>query len=196
MEDKSLEEMMADISTGATTETPITIDMSNQELPETVQVISQSPIKEEVQKMIDNQDNFFNENKDKPMDVLEKEFVGIERQAAIVDAKILKVKEQYKEVFDRLAALEVEKATALEHEADYKELITRKLEELGEKKWKGMEVSFTYVASTFKRKFNEKRFATAYPNIYNQFVESNPQKAYIRTTLNLLPVLPEDIKEE
>ena len=197
MDEKSLEEMMADISVGGTVEEPITVDMSTQELPETVQVVSQSPVKEEVQEMIEQQEeNFFVINKDKTMDVLEKDYVKMERSAAIVDAKILKLKEKYKEVFDKLDALEKEKEKALEHKDDYRSLIADKMAEIGEKKWKGMEVEFTYVAATFKKKFNEKRFEQELPNLYAKYVEQTPVRAYIKPKLSLLPVLPEDLKEE
>lgn len=254
MEEKSLEEMMSDLSEGvitttaSTTDEPIVIDMSDKPIHEPVQIVSQSPIpgtekmtllgwatkqnirlldtkyyedtnlytleeytkivprdievplytevKPEVQEMIDeSENNFFLQNKDKDMDVLEKEYVKMERDAAVIDARILKIKQEHKEIFDAIEALEKEKEEVLVHKDDYREVIADKLASLGEKKWKGMEVEFTYVAATFKTSFNKKRFEQEQPKLYAQYLDSTPVKAYVKTKLSLLPVLPDDIKE-
>jgi len=206
MEEKSLEEMMSDLSDGvitttaSTTDEPMVVDMSNAPIPEVVSVVSQSPIQEEqkpeVQEMIDeNENNFYSQNIDKAMDVLEKEYVKMERDAAIIDAKIIKLKQEHKEVFDALDALEKEKEEALTHKDDYREVIADKLASIGEKKWKGMEVEFTYVAASFKTSFNKKRFEQEQPKLYAQYMDTTSVKAYVKTKLNLLPILPEDLKE-
>lgn len=252
MEEKSLEEMMADISEGVTvattTDEPMVIDMSDKPIQEPVQIVSQSIVQEpnkmtlggwatkqnirlldtkyyddinlytieeytkivprdvevplytetkpEVQEMIDeSENNFYSQNIEKDMDVLEKEYVKMERDAAIIDAKILKLKQEHKEVFDALEALEKEKEQALEHKDDYRSVIADKLANIGEKKWKGMEVEFTYVAATFKTSFNKKRFEQEQPKLYAQYMDSTPVKAYVKAKLSLLPVLPEDLKE-
>lgn len=204
MEEKSLEEMMASLSEGVITTTenePFVIDMSNAPIPEMVSIVSQSPIqneevKAEVQEMIEEQHNdFYNQNIEKDMDVIEKEYVKMERSAAIVDAKILKFKQEHKEIFDKLAELEKEKEVALTHKEDFRAVITSKLASLGEKKWKGMEVEFTYVAPTFKTSFNKARFEKEQPKLYAKYMDTTPVKAYIKTKLSLLPILPDDIKE-
>lgn len=205
MEEKSLEEMMSDLSDGvittaSTTDEPMVVDMSNAPIPEVVSVVSQSPIQEEqkpeVQEMIDeNENNFYSQNIDKAMDVLEKEYVKMERDAAIIDAKIIKLKQEHKEVFDALEALEKEKEEALTHKDDYRTVIADKLASIGEKKWKGMEVEFTYVAASFKTSFNKKRFEQEQPKLYAQYMDTTSVKAYVKTKLNLLPILPEDLKE-
>lgn len=206
MEEKSLEEMMSDLSDGvitttaSTTDEPFVVDMSNAPIPEVVSVVSQSPIQEEqkpeVQEMIDeNENNFYSQNIDKAMDVLEKEYVKMERDAAIIDAKIIKLKQEHKEVFDALEALEKEKEEALTHKDDYRTVIADKLASIGEKKWKGMEVEFTYVAASFKTSFNKKRFEQEQPKLYAQYMDTTSVKAYVKTKLNLLPILPEDLKE-
>lgn len=245
MEEKSLEEMMSDLSEGVTI---TTTSMTDEPVQEPVQIVSQSPIpgtekmtllgwatkqnirlldtkyyedtnlytleeyskivprdievplstdvKPEVQEMIEaEENNFYQQNIGKDMDVLEKEYVKMERDAAIIDAKILKLKQEHKEVFDALAALEKEKEEALVHKDDFRSVITDKLASLGEKKWKGMEVEFTYVAETFKTSFNKKRFEREQPKLYAQYLDSTPVKAYIKTKLSLLPVLPDDIKD-
>lgn len=210
MEEKSLEEMMSELSDGVTTTfssstEPLVIDMSDKPLPDNVQIVSQWVVPEEtpktteqeVQEMIDSsENNFYSQNIGKDMDVLEKEYVKMERDAAIVDAKILKLKQEHKEVFDALDALEKEKENALTHKDDYREVIADKLASLGEKKWKGMEVEFTYVAPTFKTSFNKKRFEQEQPKLYAQYMDTTSVKAYVKTKLNLLPVLPDDIKED
>lgn len=256
MEEKSLEEMMSDLSEGvitttaSTTDEPMVIDMSDRPIQEPVQIVSQSVVQEpekmtlggwatkqnirlldtkyyddtnlytieeytklvprdievplfvegikpEVQEMVEeNESNFYQQNITKDMDVLEKDYVKMERDAAIIDAKIIKIKEQYKEVFDKIDSLEKEKEKVLEHKDDYREVIASKLASLGEKKWKGMEVEFTYVAASFKTTFNKKRFEQEQPKLYAQYMDTTSVKAYVKTKLNLLPVLSDDIKEE
>lgn len=89
----------------------------------------------EVQDMVDaNEESFYNQNINKDMDVLEKEYVKMERNAAVIDAKILKFKEEHKDIFDALEALENEKEKTLEHKEDYREVIANKLASIGEKK--------------------------------------------------------------
>ena len=179
MEEKSLEEMMSEISV-------MNIDETNS-----------NEIKSEVAEMIEeSENNFYAQNIVKDMSVLEKEYVRMERNAAIVDAKIIRLKQDNKEVFDALDALEKEKQQALTHKEDYREVITNKLASIGEKKWKGLEVEFSYVDATFKKSFNKKRFEQEQPKLYEQYVDSTPVNAYIKTKLKLLPILPEDIKEE
>ena len=92
MNEKSLEEMMSDLSdvTVSSTGDTFTVNMNN-ELPEVVSAVSQSPIdlKPEVQEMVEeNENQFYNQNITKDMDVLEKEYVRMERDAAIIDAKM------------------------------------------------------------------------------------------------------------
>ena len=204
MEEQSLEEMMSSLSEANITVTqstgePLIIDMSDKVIDSPVSIVSQSIIDEtkpEVQEMINNDENsFFNQHITKDMDELEKEFVVMQRQAAILDARMIKYKEKYKEVFDGLAKLEAAKAEVLKHEDDYKEVITSKLGSMGESKWKGMEVAFTYVKPSFKTTFNKARFEKEQPKLYAQYMDQTPVKAYIRTKLSLLPLLPEDIKE-
>lgn len=202
--EKSLEELMSNLSEGVITTTndePMVIDMSDSPIQEPVQIVSQSQITEtevkpEVQEMIEeNENNFYAQNIEKDMDVLEKEFVAMERSAAVIDAKIYKIKIDNSEIFDEIEALEKEKEALLEHESDYKEVITSKMASIGTKKWKGMEVSFTYVEPSFKTSFNKKRFEQEQPKMYAQYMDTTPVKAYIKTKLSLLPLLPDDTKE-
>ena len=159
--------------------------------------VAEKEVKEEVQEMIDEQhSDFYNQHIEKDMDVLEKEYVSMERSAAIVDARIIRLKQQYKEVFDKLEALEKEKEKVLEHKEDYREVIARKLATIGEKKWKGMEIEFTYFPPSFKEVFNKKRFGAENPYLYSRYVDKQPVKEYIKQKLSLLPILPEDLKEE
>lgn len=207
MEEKSLEELMATLSgqqdstitVASTVEGPISVDMSYRVLDEPVQAISQSPLDElkpEVQEMIEEQhSDFFNQNIEKDMDVLEKEYVKMERNAAIAEARIIKFKSDNKAIFDKLEELEKAKEKALEHKDDYREVIARKLATLGEKKWKGMEVEFTYYAPSFKKTFNKAKFEVEQPNMYARYVENTPVKEYVKQKLSLLPILPEDIKD-
>lgn len=207
MEEKSLEELMATLSgqqdstitVASTVEGPISVDMSYRVLDEPVQAISQSPfdeLKPEVQEMIEEQhSDFFNQNIEKDMDVLEKEYVKMERNAAIAEARIIKFKSENKAIFDKLEELEKAKEKALEHKDDYREVIARKLATLGEKKWKGMEVEFTYYAPSFKKTFNKAKFEAEQPNMYARYVENTPVKEYVKQKLSLLPILPEDIKD-
>lgn len=206
MEEKTIEEMMADLSnevvitTASTSDEPMVIDMSDKPLPEQVSVVSQWVVPEtkpEVQEMVEEQHNdFYNQHIEKDMDILEKEYVNMERKAAVLDARIIRFKNDHKEIFDKLEALEKEKEKALEHKDDYREVIARKLATIGEKKWKGMEVEFTYFPASFKNVFNKKRFEAEQPNIYAKYVDKQPVKEYIKQKLSLLPILPEDLKEE
>lgn len=200
--EKSLEEIMTSLSDGVlniTNDEITPTDTLNVPCSETL--VSQPPvqnegIKEEVQDMIDScEESFYNKNIGKDMDVLEKEYVSMERSAAIIDAKILKFKQEHKDVFDALEALEKEKEEALLHKDDYREVIAGKLASIDQKKWKGMEVEFTYVAPSFKSSFNKKRFEQEQPKLYAQYLDSTPVKAYVKTKLNLLPILPDDIKD-
>lgn len=198
MNEKSLEEMMSDLSdvTVSSTGDTFTVNMNN-ELPEVVSAVSQSPIdlKPEVQEMVEeNENQFYNQNITKDMDVLEKEYVRMERDAAIIDAKIIKFKESHKDVFDALDMLEREKSKILSHKDDYRTVITDKLASLNEKKWKGMEVEFSYCAPSFKTSFNKARFEKEQPNLYAKYMDQVPVKAYIKTKLKLLPILPEDLE--
>lgn len=245
MEEKSLEEMMADISsnvtTASTTSEQITIDMKDIPVPEQVSIVSQSSVEEtktmtlggwatsknirlletkyyddtnlytyeqylnivprnievplmaegmkpEVQEMVEEQySDFFNQNINKDMNVLEKEFVSMERKAAKIDAKIAMIKEQHSEIFKEIEELEKEKEEILKPKEDYREVIARKMFLIGEKKWKGLEVEFTYCAATFKDKFNSAKFKIEQPNMYAKYVEKTPVKEYIKTKLSLLP---------
>ena len=207
MEEKSLDEMMSELSSGVITtftssEEPLVIDMSNNPLPDEVSIVSQWPVPEktveqEVQEMVEEQhSDFYNQNIVKDMDVLEKEYVSMERKAAIAEAKIIKFKQDHKDIFDQLEALEKERDNALTPKEDYREVIAHKLATIGEKKWKGMEVEFSYFAPSFKKTFNKKKFEAEQPNMYARYVEDTPVKEYIKTKLSLLPILPEDIKEE
>lgn len=209
MEDKTIEELMSELSDGSITTTfssseePLVVDMSDMPFPEIVSTVSQSPIGEqkdamqEVQEMIEEQhSDFYNQNIEKDMDVLEKEYVNMERKAAIAQAKIIRFKQDHKDIFDKLAELEKEQADALIPKEDYREVIAHKLATLGEKKWKGMEVEFSYFAPSFKNTFNKKKFEAEQPKMYAKYVEKTPVKEYIKTKLSLLPILPEDIKEE
>ena len=209
MEEKSLEEMMADISEGvtvaSTTDEPMVIDMSNQPLP--AEVIINSPIYlppenepkipvDEVQEMVEEQHNdFYNQHIEKDMDVLEKEYVNMERKAAVLDARIIRFKADHKDIFEQLEKYEKEKEAVLEHKEDYREVIAHKLATIGEKKWKGMEIEFTYFPPSFKNVFNKKRFEMEQPNMYAKYVDKQPVKEYIKQKLSLLPILPEDLVE-
>lgn len=191
--EKSLEELVAELSTASTTNEPMVVDLGGV-APDKVAAVSQSVLPE-VQEMINtNEESFYNQNINKDMNVLEKEYVKMERNAAVIDAKILKFKEEHKDIFDALEVLESEKEKALEHKEDYREVIANKLASIGEKKWKGMEVEFTYVAPSFKSVFNKKRFEAEQPKLYEHYLDTTPVNAYVKTKLNLLPVLPEDIK--
>lgn len=210
MEEKSLEEMMSELSDGVTTTfssstEPLVIDMSDKPLPDNVQIVSQWVVPEEtpktaeqeVQEMVEEQhSDFYNQNIVKDMDVLEKEYVNMERNAAIIEAKIIKFKQDHKDIFDKLAELEKEQQDALLPKEDYREVIAHKLATIGEKKWKGMEVEFSYFAPSFKKTFNKKKFEAEQPNMYARYVEDTPVKEYIKTKLSLLPILPDDLKEE
>lgn len=209
MEEKSLEEVMSELSDGSITTTfssseePLVIDMSDKPLPNEVSVVSQwvlpeeKTVEQEVQEMVEEQHNdFYNQNIGKDMDVLEKEYVNMERKAAIAEAKIIKFKQDHKDIFDKIEELEKEQADALAPKEDYREVIAHKLATIGEKKWKGMEVEFSYFAPSFKKTFNKKKFEAEQPNMYAKYVEDTPVKEYIKTKLSLLPILPDDLKEE
>ena len=196
MEEKSLEEMMADISsvttTASTSDEMMVIDGSTIPFQEPVQIVSQSPIEstvnEEVQEMIEAE-TFMSKNINKDMPTLEREFVQMEREAAVIDKKIDAIKAKYADVFKEIAELEVEKDKILAPKEDYREVIARKLFLIGEKKWKGMEVEFSYVGPSFKDKFNQTKFKEEQPVMYAKYVEKNPVKEYIKTKLSLLPIV-------
>lgn len=210
MEDESLESVMASLADGSitttfsTSEEPLVIDMKDKPLPDEVSIVSQwvvpeeqKTVEQEVQEMVEEQhSDFYNQNIVKDMDVLEKEYVNMERNAAIAEAKIIKFKQDHKDIFDKLAELEKEQQDALLPKEDYREVIAHKLATIGEKKWKGMEVEFSYFAPSFKKTFNKKKFEAEQPNMYARYVEDTPVKEYIKTKLSLLPILPDDLKEE
>lgn len=210
MEDESLESVMASLADGSitttfsTSEEPLVIDMKDKPLPDEVSIVSQwvvpeeqKTVEQEVQEMVEEQhSDFYNQNIVKDMDVLEKEYVNMERNAAIAEAKIIKFKQDHKDIFDKLAELEKEQQDALLPKEDYREVIAHKLATIGEKKWKGMEVEFSYFAPSFKKTFNKKKFEAEQPNMYARYVEDIPVKEYIKTKLSLLPILPDDLKEE
>lgn len=183
MENESLESIMANLSSSESIES----NTSDTLVPENdLSHIKDEDVKQEVKDMIENV-SFFDANIDKDMSVLEKEYVKMERDAADIDEQIAAYKEANKAIFDGLAELEAEKAKALEHKEDYREVICSKMNRLGEKKWTGLEVSFTYVAATSKSKFDAKKFELEQPVLYKKYTVQTPVKAYIKTTLNLLP---------
>lgn len=210
MENESLESVMASLVDGSitttfsTSEEPLVANMEDRPLPDEVSIVSQwvapeeqKTVEQEVQEMVEEQhSDFYNQNIVKDMDVLEKEYVNMERNAAIIEAKIIKFKQDHKDIFDKLAELEKEQQDALLPKEDYREVIAHKLATIGEKKWKGMEVEFSYFAPSFKKTFNKKKFETEQPKMYARYVEDTPVKEYIKTKLSLLPILPDDLKEE
>lgn len=210
MENESLESVMASLVDGSitttfsTSEEPLVANMKDKPLTDEVSIVSQrvapeeqKTVEQEVQEMVEEQhSDFYNQNIVKDMDVLEKEYVNMERNAAIIEAKIIKFKQDHKDIFDKLAELEKEQQDALLPKEDYREVIAHKLATIGEKKWKGMEVEFSYFAPSFKKTFNKKKFETEQPKMYARYVEDTPVKEYIKTKLSLLPILPDDLKEE
>lgn len=210
MENESLESVMASLVDGSitttfsTSEEPLVANMKDKPLPDEVSIVSQwvapeeqKTVEQEVQEMVEEQhSDFYNQNIVKDMDVLEKEYVNMERNAAIIEAKIIKFKQDHKDIFDKLAELEKEQQDALLPKEDYREVIAHKLATIGEKKWKGMEVEFSYFAPSFKKTFNKKKFEAEQPNMYARYVEDTPVKEYIKTKLSLLPILPDELKEE
>lgn len=210
MEEKSLEEVMSDLSvttasTGPDTEEIKVAPVSFLEDP--ISAISQSPVeeqkltseevKQEVADMVEEQHNdFYNQHIEEDMSSLEKQYVNMERSAAIIDAKIIKLKQDNAEIFNKLAELEKQKEEALANKDDYREVIAHKLAIIGEKKWKGMEVEFTYYAPSFKESFNKKRFEKEQPNMYAKYLDKTPVKEYIKQKLSLFPILPEDLEED
>ena len=177
-ENMSLEELVSSLST------------------EVMQLPTEDTTKKEVEEMVEEQHNdFYNQNITKDMDVLEKEYVKMNRNAALIDAYILRFKADHKDIFDQLEKYEKEKEKALEHREDYREVIAHKLAMLGEKKWQGMEVQFTYYPPSFKNVFNKKKFEQEEPNIYAKYVEPQAVKEYVKEKLSLLPIVPEDFKE-
>lgn len=210
MENESLESVMASLVDGSITTTfstgeePLVVNMKDKPLTDEVSIVSQwvapeeqKTVEQEVQEMVEEQhSDFYNQNIVKDMDVLEKEYVNMERNAAIIEAKIIKFKQDHKDIFDKLAELEKEQQDALLPKEDYREVIAHKLATIGEKKWKGMEVEFSYFAPSFKKTFNKKKFETEQPKMYARYVEDTPVKEYIKTKLSLLPILPDDLKGE
>lgn len=191
MENSTLEEIMSSLMSGNDTkemkmESDVDIVVKKKE-PE-------SNTNEEVEEMKE-QETFMSKNIDKDMNVLEKEFVSMERKAAIIDAKINKIKTDNAEIFEEIAKLELQKADVLKPKEDYREVIARKLFLMGEKKWSGLEVTFTYVAATFKDKFNMDKFKKEEPNVWAKYIEKNPVKEYIKTKLTLLPIKEEEISD-
>lgn len=190
MENQTLEEIMYGLISGDDTkEMSVTSDVDV-----VVKKKEQEDITKEVEEMKE-QETFMSKNIDKDMNVLEKEFVSMERKAAIVDAKIDKIKRDNHEIFEKIAELELEKSEILKPKEDYREVIARKLFLMGEKKWSGLEVTFTYVAATFKDKFNMDKFKKEEPNVWAKYVEKNPVKEYIKTKLTLLPIKEEEISD-
>jgi hypothetical protein len=204
MEEKSLEEVMTElqgdsnISITNSESQPVDLQVNGN------QTISQSPlevihedikvpssnenkdeVKPEVQEMIDNT-SFMSQNINKGMDVLEKEYVSMERKASSIDDEIDKIKSENEEVFRKIAELELKKEEILKPKDDYRAVIARKLFLIGQKKWKGLEVEFTYVAGSFKDTFNKSKFMSEMPNVYVKYVEKTPVAEYVRTKLNLL----------
>lgn len=160
-------------------------------------IVSNEDVKQEVADMVEEQhSDFYNQHIEEDMSSLEKQYVNMERSAAIIDAKIIKFKQDNAEIFNKLAELEKQKEDALANKDDYREVIARKLAIIGEKKWKGMEVEFTYYAPSFKESFNKKRFEKEQPNMYAKYLDKTPVKEYIKQKLSLLPILPEDLKED
>lgn len=190
MENQTLEEIMCGLVSGDDTkEMSVTSDVDV-----VVKKKEQEDITKEVEEMKE-QETFMSKNIDKDMNVLEKEFVSMERKAAIVDAKIDKIKRDNHEIFEKIAELELEKSEILKPKEDYREVIARKLFLMGEKKWSGLEVTFTYVAATFKDKFNMDKFKKEEPNVWAKYIEKNPVKEYIKTKLTLLPIKEEEISD-
>ena len=190
MENQTLEEIMSGLMSGDDTkEMSVTSDVDV-----VVKKKEQEDINKEVEEMKE-QETFMSKNIDKDMNVLEKEFVSMERKAAIVDAKIDKIKRDNHEIFEKIAELELEKSEILKPKEDYREVIARKLFLMGEKKWSGLEVTFTYVAATFKDKFNMDKFKKEEPNVWAKYVEKNPVKEYIKTKLTLLPIKEEEMSD-
>lgn len=190
MENQTLEEIMYGLMSGDDTkEMSVTSDVDV-----VVKKKEQEDITKEVEEMKE-QETFMSKNIDKDMNVLEKEFVSMERKAAIVDAKIDKIKRDNHEIFEKIAELELEKSEILKPKEDYREVIARKLFLMGEKKWSGLEVTFTYVAATFKDKFNMDKFKKEEPNVWAKYIEKNPVKEYIKTKLTLLPIKEEEMSD-
>ena len=190
MENQTLEEIMCGLVSGDDTkEMSVTSDVDV-----VVKKKEQEDITKEVEEMKE-QETFMSKNIDKDMNVLEKEFVSMERKAAIVDAKIDKIKRDNHEIFEKIAELELEKSEILKPKEDYREVIARKLFLMGEKKWSGLEVTFTYVAATFKDKFNMDKFKKEEPNVWAKYIEKNPVKEYIKTKLTLLPIKEEEMAD-
>lgn len=201
MEEKSLEEIMAGLADESTITVASTMP-DNEPLvvkaegftEQPIHALSQNPI-QEVQEMVEAE-SFMSKNIHKDMSVLEKDFVTMHRKAAVVDAKIAKIKSEYREVFEKIAVLEGIKSAALRDEQDLKDTIARKLFLTGQKSWKGMEVAFTYVKASFKDKFNMDKFKECEPNVWAKYVEKSPVKEYIRTKLDLLPIRDDELNDE
>lgn len=199
MEEKSLEEMMLDLTGNIETtpipDEPVVVDLGNKPLPKMVSVVSQSPYDNAVSEMIEMPtDYFYTKHIDMELSELEKEYVSMKRKEQAINKKIAMIKEENAKVFEEIAKLETLKSSITKDEDDFKNVIARKMFLTGEKKWKGMEVSFTYVAASFKDKFNMDRFKTEQPNIWAKYVEKSPVSEYIRTKLELLPVREDELK--
>lgn len=188
MENSTLEEIMTGLMSN---------DLKDMKIESDVDVVvkkKEQPEVDEVEEMKE-QETFMSKNIDKDLSVLEKEFVSMERKAAIIDAKIDKIKKENSEIFEKIAKLELEKSEVLKPKEDYREVIARKMFLTGEKKWTGLEVTFTYVAATFKDKFNMDKFKTSEPNTWAKYVEKSPVKEYIKSKLTLLPIKEEEITD-
>lgn len=197
--EKSLEELMADISTGSVGNPPTEVEANfqNNDKVHAVSVITlENNVNEEVNEMVEESKNdFYSIHIEEGLDQLEKEYVTMKRKEQAIDKRIAMIKEENAKVFEEIARLELLKGEVLKDEPKYKEVIARKMFLTGEKKWKGMEVSFTYVAQTFKDKFNMDKFKASEPNTWAKYVEKSPVSEYIRTKLDLLPVREDELKD-
>lgn len=131
--------------------------------------------------------SLYDEHIDDSMSVLEKNYSKMLRAASDIDEQIEEFKKANSVIFQTLQDLEKQKEEILAPTDEWKKLILRRLELSGEKKYKGMEVDFSYVAATTKKNFNKGRLEKELPAIYEKYVDKIPQKAYIKTSVHLLP---------
>lgn len=195
--EKSLEELMADISTGSVGNPPTEVEANfqNNDNVHAVSVITlENKVEEEVKDMVESSKNdFYNIHIDEGLDQLEKEYVAMKRKEQAIDKRIAMIKEENAKVFEEIARLEILKENVLKDEPKFREVIARKLSLSEQKNWKGMEVSFTYVKPYFKDKFNMDKFKMSEPKTYVKYLEKTPVNESVRTKLDLLPVREDEL---
>lgn len=195
--EKSLEELMADISTGSVGNPPTEVEANfqNNDNVHAVSVITlENKVEEEVKDMVEaSKNDFYNIHIDEGLDQLEKEYVAMKRKEQAIDKRIAMIKEENAKVFEEIARLEILKENVLKDEPKFREVIARKLSLSEQKNWKGMEVSFTYVKPYFKDKFNMDKFKMSEPKTYVKYLEKTPVNESVRTKLDLLPVREDEL---